>query len=417
MFFKRQKNSTPTPDQVFTPRSAEINKEMYVERTDLQLALSQALRSNYHIILFGQSGSGKTWLYKGVLAAASMPFIVSNLANAKRFGSINDELENLITRLSDRKAISTTSEFEINIADVIKKKWGKTIRRTRIKDPFEALLRLQFEASDGHPSIVVFDNLEAIVDDQKLMDELGNLIILLDDETSAQYKVKILIVGVPGDVRDYFQKVKNLRTVANRLYEIPEVTRMTPKECDRLVETGFVHQLRYEIFNLRALQDHVAWVTDRLPQRIHELCLELAKLAQPHNQISEQMLPEANKLWLRQHLATNVAVIERLMNRPGTRIGRRNQILYTIGAIDAEEFDKSDVERVLRERFPVSTTERALNVAGILGELASAEEPILRRGIGSRYRFIDAKYRMCLRVMLQKGANEQVSLVSPNKLV
>ena len=75
-----------TPAEVFTPRAAKVNPHMYVQRADLELQLSNALAESKHVIIHGESGSGKTWLYKAVLASKSSVFAVAGLANANRFG-------------------------------------------------------------------------------------------------------------------------------------------------------------------------------------------------------------------------------------------------------------------------------------------------------------------------------------------
>jgi hypothetical protein len=115
------------------------------------------------------------------------------------------------------------------------------------------------------------------------------------------------------------------------------------------------------------------------------------------------MLEDVDKEWSKLHLRANVAAIERRMNSTHTEIGRRNQVLYTVGTLeDAEEFDVMQVERRLRKEFKVQAG-LGLNIPGLLAELASGEKPILTRNIGNRrYRFADAKYRMCLRTMLKK---------------
>lgn len=59
MFFSKLK-----PEEVFTPRSPEVNSEMYIARPDLEKALKNALRSSLHVIIHGESGTGKSWLYK-----------------------------------------------------------------------------------------------------------------------------------------------------------------------------------------------------------------------------------------------------------------------------------------------------------------------------------------------------------------
>jgi DNA replicative helicase MCM subunit Mcm2 (Cdc46/Mcm family) len=51
-----------------------------------------ALRGNLHIIIHGESGTGKSWLYKKTFRDAGVQFLVANLANASRLGSIAAEL-------------------------------------------------------------------------------------------------------------------------------------------------------------------------------------------------------------------------------------------------------------------------------------------------------------------------------------
>jgi len=96
------------PEEVFTPRSAEVNDEMYVPRHNLEEALRKSLRGNLHILIHGESGTGKSWLYKKTLTDLGVPFIVANLANASRLGSIAAELKNLVDREGD--AVKTSYE-------------------------------------------------------------------------------------------------------------------------------------------------------------------------------------------------------------------------------------------------------------------------------------------------------------------
>jgi len=39
------------PEKIFTPRSAEINEEMYVARPELEDSLISGLRTGFHIII------------------------------------------------------------------------------------------------------------------------------------------------------------------------------------------------------------------------------------------------------------------------------------------------------------------------------------------------------------------------------
>ena len=125
-----------------------------------------------------------------------------------------------------------------------------------------------------------------------------------------------------------------------------------------------------------------------------------------HKRIDQRLLDEADKLWLKQSLSANYSVIESVMNERDTKVGRRNQTLYSLGLVESEEFKWSDVEEILRREFPDSTNNLTLNLAQILGGLAlTKDNPIIKRSPkGDAYCFFDPKYRMCLRAMLRKSS-------------
>lgn len=152
---------------------------------------------------------------------------------------------------------------------------------------------------------------------------------------------------------------------------------------------------------------HISWVTDRLPQRIHEYCLELAFLGETNGKrIYQSLLDEADKFWLKQSLSANYSVIESMMNERDTKVGRRNQTLYSLGLVESEEFKWSDIEEILRREFPDSTNNLTLNLPQILSGLAVKDNPIIKRSPkGDAYCFFDPKYRMCLRAMLRKSSS------------
>ena len=58
MFSKKKK-----PEDVFTPRSAVVNETMYVTRRVLEDRLEDSLRGSKYVVVHGESGNGKTWLY------------------------------------------------------------------------------------------------------------------------------------------------------------------------------------------------------------------------------------------------------------------------------------------------------------------------------------------------------------------
>jgi hypothetical protein len=405
MFF-----DTLKPEEVFTPRAAEVNKDMYVSRPTLEKSLQNALRGNLHIVIHGESGTGKSWLYKQNFANAGVSFMVANLANASRLGSIAAELMNLIDREGkpSKKGFEEEKSAEVGAGFATGGISHTGQYEIGQMEPFEACLAHLRNKAGGKPAVLVFDNLEAAFT-EPLLKELADLIILCDDERYAKYKTKILIVGVPAGVKEYYYKTPHHATVANRLYELPEVTRLSQSECTSLVNRGFIEKLKYKIEDHSVLSTHVAWITDRIPQMVHEYCLEIAFIGEAHRTLVNTQLSLADDAWMSKSLYHAYAVAEEHMNERDTKAGRRNQTLYALSLTEGEQFKAPEIESLIRREFPASTQDTALNVAQTLSQLASTERPIIRRSPkGDAYTYADPRYRMVLRSMLRKTPDERV---------
>ncbi|MCQ4245951.1 ATP-binding protein [Stutzerimonas decontaminans] len=409
MLFRKQM----APEQVFTPRSAEVNPEMYISRKQLESALKRALRGNLHMIIHGQSGTGKSWLYKKTLKDLKVPFMVANLANASRLGSICAELKNLVDR--EGRSIKVSFEEQKSAeANAVVAKGGLShtdMYEIGQMEPFEACLAFLCKQSNNKPSILVFDNLEAAFT-EPLLKELADLIILCDDERYSRFNVKILVVGVPGGVKEYFYKTPHHNTVANRLVELPEVTRLEKPECNDLVKRGFIEKLHYKVFSETELMEHVAWITDRVPQSVHEYCLELAFTSEESQIVNSDYISIADQDWLSKSQYYSYSVIESHMNERETKAGRRNQTLFALSLCTGEQFKAGDIEEIIRKEFPTSTGGTVLNVPQMLSQLAAGEKPIIKRSPkGDAFTFADPRYKMVLRTMLKKGEAEIVEKV------
>ena len=77
------------PHFVFTPKAYEVNNSMYVPRPDLETRLVDAFPSNKFIVIHGESGNGKTWLFKKVFGDKNIHFEVVNLGNASGADSLD----------------------------------------------------------------------------------------------------------------------------------------------------------------------------------------------------------------------------------------------------------------------------------------------------------------------------------------
>lgn len=398
------------PPEVFTPRNPEVNEAMYVARPELEKALIRAVEGTQHVLIHGESGSGKSWLYKRILHQNNMAMIIANLANAARLGSIVAEIQSVVHDLATptKTGYVETKAAEASAFGLAK---GSLAHATSYAvpangDPLESAFALLRQRAEDRPCCLILDNLETIFSSPERMAELGEIVVLLDDNRYARHKVKLIIVGVPRGAREYFSRVENRSTVANRIAELPEVAALDPKQVEHLVRTGFVNQLAYtcEERDMVEIVQQTNYITTGIPQRVHEFCLELAYLGEDAgDKIDAAMLERASRKWLESSLTSVYAAIEAVMNERNTVAGRRNQVLFALGRIDKDEFGYAEIEEMVRRDFPDSTNDRTLNISGLLSDLAGREDSLIKRSPkGDRYIFVDPKYRMCLRVMLRK---------------
>ena len=80
-------------DEVFTPRSPAVNKNMYISRVEQELAILNQLTVDKNLIIHGESGTGKSWLFKQTFDRFSIKYAVVNMANAARMGDLNEAFE------------------------------------------------------------------------------------------------------------------------------------------------------------------------------------------------------------------------------------------------------------------------------------------------------------------------------------
>lgn len=83
--------SKKRPEEVFTPRG-EFNPRMYTPRTSLESDFRTKLRQSSHLVLYGESGCGKSWLYRSFFSENAVTFKIVNLADASRNGKITPEI-------------------------------------------------------------------------------------------------------------------------------------------------------------------------------------------------------------------------------------------------------------------------------------------------------------------------------------
>lgn len=391
--------------KVFTPRNDIVNKKMYIHRKELEVELKRKINGFKHIIIYGESGCGKSWLYKKVLSDEKIGYSMINLANVKRLGSITNVFKFEIAEQEkyEKTKYSDTTKAEAN-AIVAKSNLEHQKMYEKLEgDPLREFIRKVNKGKE----IIVLDNLESIFGYTEHMQELGDILTLLDDAT---YKVKFLIVGVPSGVIEYFGNRDLLKTVANRLTEVSEVRGLTEEQVIEFIKKGFLQELSVNIDSkdLNNLGKHVYWVTNGIPQKVQEYCEVLAYIMEEASwKYNVGYIEKTDKTWVKDSLHKNYLLISQMMNSNQTDVGRRNQVLYCLGKIGKTVFKVSEIEQLLRNEFITSTTDKNLSLRLILNEIADWKNSFIKR---SEKEFIitDNQYILCIRMMLFKTDKEKI---------
>lgn len=371
-------------NEVFTPRRAEVNEQMYVQRPTLERNLIRAIMGSKHAILFGESGNGKSWLYKHVFVREKIPFVVANGGNASRLQSITEEISNAIFKEGNATKVGYNETKSAKISAVIAE--GELSHEGHYEIKEKDLLLASFEQFNsqkkGLTGVVVLDNLETIYLTKERMQELADIIILLDDSRYAKFNIKILIVGVPNDVLAYFSKTKNLESVSNRIDEIEKVDGLSKDQVLSLVSKGFVGLLRAKITSSQTvkLSEHIYNITMGIAQHVHEYCECLAyKIEDDGWGYNDSLKTNADMDWANRGLRSSYQLVETKLNSRGSSISRKNQVILSIGTITSHQFDAAVIESKIRKLFPETVPATNMGIGTILNELSSDPNPLLRR--------------------------------------
>jgi hypothetical protein len=273
-------------------------------------------------------------------------------------------------------------------------------------DPLRQCLGSVRNAAGSKLGVLVIDNLEFMFQSKELMDELASVIAVLDDSRYSVFNIKLLLVGVPSEIKDYF--LQNHSSVANRLNEISEVEGLTNQQVGKLVEKGFqdLLKVRFDDRILDSWKSHFPRATMGFAQHVQEYCEQLGYLAEDNHWIAlAEMLSQADSRWLKGGLGNASGTIASIMNERETKIGRRNQVLFVLGRLEKNQFHINEIDELLRREFPNSTADVQLAVGQILSELAKGSNAIFKRSPkGGTYQFRDARFAMASRVLLRKDS-------------
>lgn len=405
--FRNKRN----PNDVFTPRASEVNPEMYVSRDLLEKRFKNAIEGGMHVFVYGISGAGKSWLYKQYFKKHSIHFRIVDLAtavtdgldrallDATTFNPAWNETEKTYQRGLDIKPLNVGASESVSITSQI-----------HDLSAFEKLLKsVSEEKRKGQTGFIVFDNLEQISRNSKVVSEVSSCIVRLDNPRYAQYGVRILMVGVGSDLKEMVARQNHYETIINRITELPEVERLSVREARNLLDTGFKKYLELDITDEEDIYSEIMFFSDRIAQQLHSLGRHVALEAENHNgRIDRVVLRNAVIEWSEESLNQQVSIVSARLNVNETKIRRRDQVIFSIGHCDAENFRASDIDEIVRRTFPKNSSVAQLGVNQILSELSAGNNPlVIRNPQDKSYRLAHPKIRMAIRAMFDKPDNTE----------
>lgn len=402
---------TNQPQEIFTPRSHQVNKEMYIARPELEKRFKSAVLGSKQIIMHGESGTGKSWLYKKVFSDQSIEYVTLNMAKVSTFGSVDAVISSVADSLSGAREVSYQEEKNAG-ADVGLIQGGLSHVKDYILPVQDNYLRLltAFRKKIGlrKLGVVVFENLESVIHNQEHLRQLCGLILLADDEEYAQHHLGVLMVGTPSDLLELISRCDNSNTVKNRLIELPEVTVLNKIGVDNFIKKGFLKILKYrfeenEEFSKNKFIQEIRISCDCIPQHLHELCLEIALCAEDAEKtINEARFIEGKMQWVSSNLLSELATIKANLNQRSTKVRRRDQVLLTLANLRKFSFTPKEVELKLCSLFPEATRNVTLNIPQILSDLANGANPVIRQNqANSAYRFVSPKLKIVIHAALK----------------
>lgn len=165
------------PGDVFTPRAATVNESMYVRRPKLEERLIDAIDANKYIVIHGESGNGKTWLYKRVFNDAGVHYDTVNLSTVINAGSLEEAFRQKLGEfgVGDKIAEETNASVGAKPLNIGVDHNFRTESKFYPKSPFVSLLqRIRYRAN-GNKAALVLDNFETIINNSEALNQLAAL--------------------------------------------------------------------------------------------------------------------------------------------------------------------------------------------------------------------------------------------------
>jgi hypothetical protein len=170
------------------------------------------LRGSKNPCIFGESGNGKSWLYKHVFKQHGVTYHTINLALADAQDCLHAAFEAKADSIEEPKFEITTmmtGAFQPGGVGVGGGAY-EDLKPPEV-EPVERLFKA-IRGSENRPTWLVLDNFEIVTSFAIVMKQIASLIMLLDDEGYAKYMLKSAWSVLPP----LFRNSRQNRTIGRR---------------------------------------------------------------------------------------------------------------------------------------------------------------------------------------------------------
>lgn len=412
MDYFRQKK----PEEVFTPRAAEVNNLMYINRPVLEAELLTAIRTNYHVVVYGDSGCGKSWLYKHTFKDNNIFYDVIDFSGAKTA----DDVDLIILEcLSGYEEYYETDKEEERKTSFNPQNMGaERVERTKFsKAPVSAtalLMEAIRNAAKRKRAVLVLENIEHILDNEEVLNQVQRMVLDLDNKDLSKFKVTLCIVGVPAEVRELLTAGNKYQTIANRVVEIPEVNRLSIEGVKLFARRGFEQELDFTVESADFCYSQIAYMSDRVPQFVHDICLHSALIGEDVLTISPDIIEAASSKWLATNARQNHEFICDCLEGSGQMTTPTARVMYAISKCEKRYFTSEDIDKVQTDIFNKKLDGKKPRSKRILTKLSIGEKRLLKcNENGHVFNLVSPKLRPVLRSCLKLSKDGCVVLHWP----
>ncbi|WHQ85118.1 AAA family ATPase (plasmid) [Tritonibacter mobilis] len=379
---------------------------MYVPRPEHERALRRGIQTGYNIVLFGDSGCGKSWLYKKVFKDERIYYRTLDFSSSENVDEVDFQMLELVSSYEEwqDKERKQTDSIDFKPARMGAGRQGEVVQERIDRSPFFQVVTSIRSHAGKRTAYLVLENLEYILDKPDIVRRIQKMLLALDDPDLGRSKVRICLVGVPSEIKEILSDGNRFQTISNRVYEVPELSKLDRKSVDLLILRGLEQELDYEVESKTFCCGKIAFATYQIPQYVHDVCLHVALRAEDeHNIVTPDLIDGAVQDWVMSNSRQGVEFIRKWIMADRSQKSVRAKTMFAISRLDKHFFEAEDVTRMMRQEFPRTFGSSQIQSLRTLRKMAEGNDKFLKTDAERLlFRVATPHLRSALRACLKK---------------